>query len=124
MEKLGIGGGKGVVGKLFAADPGEIRAADCARFVIKPGAMEKLEPHSFFRIFVRDGFDEFPDFDFDAEFLHQFALQTFLGRFAGIHLAAGKFPKTAEMGFGMAKRDEKQSVTKNKSGGDFNRIGW
>ena len=61
----------------------------------------------------------FAHFDLDAEFLAQFAPQTFLKRLRGLALAAGKLPQTTQVRGGVALGDEQLSFAKYQAGGDF-----
>ncbi len=51
----------------------------------------------FFRVVVGDFFKQFTDLDFNAKFFAQFADKALLEGFARFALAAGKFPKPAEV---------------------------
>ena len=70
-------------------------------------ATEEFQEDGLFGIDVFDGFDEFADGDFDAEFFHEFTLEAGFEGFFGVALAAREFPKTAEMRVRVAPSDEK-----------------
>ena len=124
MQQPLIGGGKSVLRQLVAGDPSEIMAADALRFVLPPVAAEEFQVHRFFRVFVRDGIQQFPNRHFNAQFFPQFAREALLKSFRRMTLAAGKFPQSAEMILRTPLRDKEQTVAEDQAGGNFDQIGY
>ena len=87
-------------------------------FVGVPLAAEKFQAHALLRVVVLDGFEEFADHDFDAEFLAQFADERDFKGFARFHFAAGKFPQPAEVRVCVALGDKELARAEDKSGAD------
>ncbi len=71
---------------------------------------------------VRDGFDAFEDFHIAAEFLAEFAFQTFRKGFARFTFAAGEFPQTAQMRVSITLGDQKFAVAEDETSGDLNDV--
>jgi hypothetical protein len=88
------------------------------RFAAQQPADEKFQVNGFLRVGVGDGFKQFADGDFHAEFLADFADQALLEGFVRFAFAAGKFPQPAEMRFGVALGDEQFAAAENQGGGD------
>ena len=122
MQQTLIGGRESVLRQLPLSDPGEVMAAERQGFVPPPIATEELQMDRFFRVFMRDGVEQFPDGDFNAQFLAQFARKAFLKRFGRMALATGKFPQAAQMILWTPLRDKEQAVAEDQAGGNFHRI--
>jgi len=108
------------MGQFPLRHPGEGRAAEGLRFVGSPVAVEEFQEHALLRVIMLDGFKQFADGDFDAEFLTQFAHQAILKALTWLALAAWEFPQPAEMRPGVALCDEQFAVAEDQSGTDFN----
>lgn len=52
VQETGVGGGKGVLGKLGAGDPGQVLAQDGRGFAAQPSAMEEFQANGAFGIVV------------------------------------------------------------------------
>ena len=68
---------------------------------------------------MSDGFDQLLHVHFDAEFFHQLAMEAGFEGFAGLPLAAGKFPEAAEVRADVAPGDEEPAIAEDQTGGDF-----
>ena len=121
VQKAGVGGGKGVFGKLDAGDPGEAVAQDGPGFVAQPAAMEEFQANGAPGIVMDQVLEQAEDLDFNAQFFAKLAVKALLKSLARLALAAGKFPKAAEVRPGGAAGDQEFSVAKNQTGGHFNR---
>jgi hypothetical protein len=89
------------------------------RFVLEPLAAKEPQVYGFFGISVSQALDQLADRDFDPEFLSQFTGQALLERLVRFAFASGEFPKTAQMSFGVALRNEEASIPKHEPGGDI-----
>ena len=94
-QQTSIGGGKIVLIQFRPRNPLERRAIQCPRLAGNQFADVEFQVDVFFAVSVQNFLKQFADFDFDAEFLAQFADEAMLGGFAGLTFAAGKFPKSA-----------------------------
>ncbi len=115
-QQLHIGGGKLKTGGLRSFDPAKIRNPDLLRLAGKDLAEKKFQADGFFRIIVGNFFKQFADGNFNPQFLANLTNQASFKSFARLALAAGKFPKSAEMRFGVALRDEQFAVAENQRG--------
>ena len=120
FEQLRIGSGKFVTLQLFCLNPAKCRATERLRFVRHPATTKEIQENGFFRIGMRYGLNQFKNFNFDSQFLTQFADQALFERFIRFAFATGKFPKPAEMRIRVALGDEKFAVAKNQASGNFN----
>lgn len=107
MEEAGVGSGELVGGEFCAGNPGDGEAMNRAGLALKQFAAEEFEADGFFGVGVGDFLDFLMDGDFDGEFLAEFTREALLEGFAGVELAAGEFPKAAEMLVERALGDEK-----------------
>jgi hypothetical protein len=98
---LRVRGRKFIIGQFRFANPLERRAAERPRFAGNQFANEKFQANGFLGVGVRDFFKQIRrPRNFNAEFLADFADETLLESFIRLALAAGKFPKSAEMRVG------------------------
>jgi hypothetical protein len=123
-EETGVGGGKGVVGKLAAGDPGQTFAVDGPGFVAEPAAQEEFEADGAFGIVMEEVREEGDYRDFDAEFFAEFAFEAVFEGFAGFAFAAGEFPQAGKVGAGGAAGDKEAAIAKDESGGNFDWRGF
>ena len=110
------------IGKFRLRHPFHGGAVQRPRFAGKKFASEKFQVDGFFRIGVRNFLKQFADGNFHAQLLADFADEAAFKSFAGFALAAGKFPKSAEMRVGVTLRDEQFAVVKNERGGYFDDV--
>ncbi len=89
-----------------------------------PAATVEPQPNGFVSVSVGEVLDEFPDRDFDSQFLAQFAHEALFKRLAGFALAAREFPESALMGLRMTLREQKLALPKYQTGSNFNHRGW
>lgn len=68
---------------------------------------------------MRDGLDKPANLHFDAEFLHQLAMQRLFEGFARFTLPAGEFPQSGEMPASRTLGDEEFAVPKDQSCADL-----
>lgn len=121
---MSVGCGELVGAQCVTRDPGERRAADGARFVSFPGALEELKLDRFFGITMSDRLDQLPNLDLDPKFLHQFAMQCLLKGLTWLAFASGEFPQAGEMPASGALGDEQFAVAEDQSGTDLNDFPW
>ena len=69
-----------------------------------------------------DFLEQFTDGNFHAEFLADFPDKTLLEGFARLAFAAGKFPKTAQMGIRVPLSDEQFAVAEDERSADLNQL--
>lgn len=117
-QQAGIGGGKFKPGQFRRARPADGGAIQRLRFAGQKPADEEFQADGFFGIVVDNFLKQFADGNFHAEFLADFADEALLKSFAGFQLAAGKFPQSAEMRFGVTSGDKQFSTAKNERGGN------
>ena|SRR5437762_10389445 len=89
------------------------------RFAGNELTVEETEADGFIRIGVSYVFDDRADFDFDAEFLFDFADETSFEGFAWFDFAAGKLPEVWKMIIGPSLGDKQFSTLKDQRGGDI-----
>ena len=109
-----------MIGQFGFPNPLERRAIQRSWFAENQFAGEKFQPDGLFGVGVRNFFKQATDFDFNVEFLAQFADEALLESFARLEFAAGKFPESAEVRAGMAPGDEKFAAMEDERGADFN----
>jgi len=102
-----VGGRKVVFAQFVRRDPAEGGAAEGLGLVAEPLATEEFEEDGLFGVSVLDRFNEFTDSYFDPEFFHEFSLKAGFEGLARLALAAGEFPKAAEVRIRVALSDEK-----------------
>jgi len=105
-DQAGIRGWEFELAELGRPDPPQVRHLDRLRVSLDNGTVEKMEPNFFCGILVLDREDFVFDGDLQAELFADFTLQRGFERFAGFHLAAGKFPQTRQVNMIEALRDE------------------
>jgi hypothetical protein len=118
-EQTGVGGWKGVVGKLGAGDPGQAFAVDGPGFVAQPAAEEEFEADGAFGIVMEEVREEGDYRDFDAEFFAEFASEAVFEGFSVFAFATGEFPQAGKVGTGGAAGDEEAGIAEDKGGGNF-----
>jgi hypothetical protein len=84
--------------------------------------LNAAQSDGFFRVGVGDVLKQFAGGDLHAEFLVDFAGEALLKCFARLAFAAGKLPKSAEMGFRMALGDQNFTIAENQRGADFDDV--
>jgi hypothetical protein len=86
-------------------NPFYFRAIKRLRFAGNDFADEKFQADGFFRVVVKNLFKQFADRNLHAGFLADFADEALFKSFVRLALAAGKFPKPAEVRFRVALGD-------------------
>jgi hypothetical protein len=66
---------------------------------------------------VGDGFEQFVDNDFDAQFFEEFAVKALFERFARLAFASREFPSAAEMGLKGTLGDQELAASKDDPSG-------
>jgi len=71
---------------------------------------------------MRDFIEKAAHGNFHAQFLSQFTGQALLEGLGRLSLAAGEFPKSAEMRVRVPSGDEDFAIAKNQGGGNLNKL--
>src|SRR5438552_3842599 len=100
--------------------PFESRAAKRLGFVLSPPALEELQVHRLFGVFMRDTLDELSDRHLDSKFFPQFPLQALLKSLVRLAFATWELPSTTKMGISLALCDQKLASAKNQAGRNVN----
>ena len=104
--------------KIGGFHPSELRDIERAGLSIDDRAVEEMQFDGSRRIVVCRGVRLTEDFDANAEFLQEFALQRRGERFTGFHFPAGEFPEIGKMRIRTPAREKDPVITANDGGGD------
>ena len=119
LDELSIRRRKSITTQLAAIDPAHRGTAERLWLTLNKTAREELEMHGLLWVGMGDFFKKLLHGDFDAQLFAQLANQALLKALSRLALAAGEFPKTAQMRMGLPLRDEELARTEKKTGANL-----